>query len=80
MSTKIDRKIASSDTINVSRPKGNGSHGRMPNAPAPVFTSIHAANHATWNTRNGVDAAARVSASAMRSIRERCDACCAARD
>ena len=45
MSTKVERKIASSETIMVSSPYGNGSKGRKPRNPS--FTRIHAPNQAT---------------------------------
>ena len=75
ISTKIDRKIASSDTTIVRRPNGNGSKGRSPSSP--VFQAIQTPNQTACATRNGVELAYWFSRSTKRSSAERCFACCA---
>jgi hypothetical protein len=65
--TNVDRKIASSDTIIVSSPKGYCS----------TLKPIHAANQTTWMYTNCIEPANRVIWSATRFSRlcRRCSAC-----
>jgi hypothetical protein len=75
MSTKIERKIASSETTIVSNPKGNGSNGARPSAP--TFHRIQIANQTMWNVKNHAELAARVRASAKLWSGVRSAACAA---
>ena len=63
---KIDRKIASRDTISVRNAKGNGSTGRQPGT-SPVFQTIQPANQTTWTAANHPVPAIRATASEKRS-------------
>src|SRR5215471_7337409 len=51
ISTKHDKKIASSDTIIVSRPNGNGSNGSN-HGIGTTFIAIHTTNHTPLRMRN----------------------------
>src|SRR2546423_940864 len=75
ISTKIDRKIASSETIVVSIPYGYGSNfGMLENGR---FHQIQPMKMTAWITRKGVELAKPIIRSAITSICERLDACCA---
>ena len=69
MRTKIDKKIASSETIIVRRPNGNGSNGSKPNTP--IFHSIQPTKSTALPIRNQVLPNCAVSVSAIRSMRSR---------
>src|SRR4051812_32619536 len=75
ISTKIERKIASSETIVVSMPYGYGSNGLSPEPG--MFHAIHRMKIRRWSTRNGVELATPIIRSAQISIWVRFDACCA---
>src|SRR5499433_549733 len=53
ISTKHDKKIASSDTIIVSRPNGNGSNGSN-HGIGTTFIAIHTTNHTPLRMRNAM--------------------------
>jgi len=53
ISTKHDKKIASSDTIIVSRPNGNGSNGSN-HGIGTTFHPIHTTNHTPLRMRNAM--------------------------
>src|SRR3954454_3485556 len=75
ISTKIDRKIASSETIVVSIPYGYGSNAVRPEPG--IFHKIHRMKRRRWITRNGVELATPIIRSAQISICVLFDACCA---